>query len=327
MQVKKAVRCSVLRHHNLLSRSKLHGRQDFLRFPSGGHFNDRPQCTGTGWSTLGESFRAGRDTSLNPSGAKGSIGFPSSGWDSEIDGSSWKLSNWLGSYEPTFAPWIYHSSLGWIYIHQADFDSMWLWKDELGWLWTNQDFFPYLRQNLPASWLSLKPESYQPALLYDFPNQTWFELGTPLIEVVIDIMPSGSGVVDGMKNVSKGESLALFARPQKGHIFTGWTGDIQSADNPLYLREISSNFNVTANFESVRDFLSSGKIDSSLSWLPSEKLRDKAILELAAFGYSSVLFLSPARRNQPPTLQASSFPWELRTHQIQPLYLTPTLPF
>ena len=103
-------------------------------------------------------------------------------------------------------------------------------------------------------------------------------------------MPSGSGVVDGMKNVSKGESLALFARPQKGHIFTGWTGDIQSADNPLYLREISSNFNVTANFESVRDFLSSGKIDSSLSWLPSEKLRDKAILELAAFGYSSVLF-------------------------------------
>ena len=126
-----------------------------------------PNAQGTGWSTLGESFRQGeiphsifwrkrfdRDSLF--------------GWDSEID-SSWKLSNWLGSYEPTFAPWIsILPSFGFTSIRQILTPcgcgrTNWMAMDK-------PRLFPYLRQNLPASWLSLKPES--PALPYSTISRT-----------------------------------------------------------------------------------------------------------------------------------------------------------
>jgi len=247
------------------------------------------EANGIGWASLGESLQPGE---LPPSlqlARRVQMGFPLTGWESEYSATSWKFSPWFGTYEPTNAPWVYHSSLGWVYLHQADLESIWLWKDELGWVWTNQDLFPYLYQNMPTAWLSLKPDSIRPTLLYDFPNQVWFELGAPPLNLTVEVSPSASGVIDGLREVAKGDNLALFARPETGYVFSGWTGSLSSKDNPLFIQNANSDLSLKATFVSVESFLSSPELETFLSGLASDSLREKATLELALFGHSSLL--------------------------------------
>ena len=249
-------------------------------------------ANGIGWASLGESLNPGEPPVSIRLAQRVQMGFPLTGWESEYGKTSWKFSPWFGTYEPTSAPWVYHSSLGW-FLHQADLESIWLWKDELGWVWTNQDLFPYLYQNMPTAWLTLKPDSARPALLYDFPNKTWFELGVTPVQVAVEISPLESGRIDGLREVAKGENLALFARPEKGYVFSGWSGSLSSKDNPLFISQANSDLSLKATFVTVRDFLGSSEFDTALSGLSSDALREKATLELAFSGHSSLLSMGP----------------------------------
>ena len=250
-------------------------------------------ANGIGWASLGESLNPGEPPASIRLAQRVQMGFPLTGWESEYGKTSWKFSPWFGTYEPTSAPWVYHSSLGWVYLHQADLESIWLWKDELGWVWTNQDLFPYLYQNMPTAWLTLKPDSARPALLYDFPNKTWFELGVTPVQVAVEISPLESGRIDGLREVAKGENLALFARPEKGYVFSGWSGSMSSKENPLFINQANSDLSLKATFVTVKDFLGSSEFDSALSGLSSDALREKATLELAFFGHSALLSMGP----------------------------------
>ena len=58
-------------------------------------------------------------------------------------GNHWREAGWFGTYYSQFFPWVYHSSMGWLYIVQSKDGDTWMWKDPLGWLWTDLDVFPY----------------------------------------------------------------------------------------------------------------------------------------------------------------------------------------
>ena len=56
------------------------------------------------------------------------------------------------------------------------------------------------------------------------------------------VSPSGDNTYD------EGEEIELQANPSDGYIFTGWTGDVESSDNPHSLT-VDQDYNITANFE------------------------------------------------------------------------------
>jgi hypothetical protein len=59
---------------------------------------------------------------------------------------------------------------------------------------------------------------------------------------------SDGGTLNGAGTYDAGESLTLTAVPDSGYVFSGWSGDITSDDNPLTLL-ISKNLSVQANFK------------------------------------------------------------------------------
>ena len=45
---------------------------------------------------------------------------------------------WLGIYNDKTFPWIFHSQLGWVYVHSPDGKQAWLFIPDLGWFWTTE---------------------------------------------------------------------------------------------------------------------------------------------------------------------------------------------
>ena len=111
-------------------------------------------------------------------------------------------------------------------------------------------------------------------------------MGAPPLNLTVEVSPSASGVIDGLREVAKGDNLALFARPETGYVFSGWTGSLSSKDNPLFIQNANSDLSLKATFVSVESFLSSPELETFLSGLASDSLREKATLELALFGHS-----------------------------------------
>jgi hypothetical protein len=70
------------------------------------------------------------------------------GWD-------WWTTEWFGSYwHQTDTQWVYHESLGWIFLVPYSEDSVWMWVDYLGgWHWTSKDIYPFLHDNNTSAWL------------------------------------------------------------------------------------------------------------------------------------------------------------------------------
>ena len=67
-------------------------------------------------------------------------------------GNHWREAGWFGTYYSQFFPWVYHSSMGWLYIVQAKDGDTWMWKDSLEWLWTDLDVFPYFFIQSSQQW-------------------------------------------------------------------------------------------------------------------------------------------------------------------------------
>jgi hypothetical protein len=70
------------------------------------------------------------------------------GWD-------WWTTEWFGSYwHQTDTQWVYHESLGWVFLVPYSEDSVWMWVDYLGgWHWTAKDIYPFLHDNNTSTWL------------------------------------------------------------------------------------------------------------------------------------------------------------------------------
>ncbi|MCX2745310.1 BspA family leucine-rich repeat surface protein [Mangrovivirga sp. M17] len=69
-----------------------------------------------------------------------------------------------------------------------------------------------------------------------------------IISYTLTTQAEGSGSVNpNSKKVKSGETIEVTATPELGSEFTGWTGDINSSDNPLVLT-MDKDLNITANF-------------------------------------------------------------------------------
>jgi uncharacterized repeat protein (TIGR02543 family) len=65
--------------------------------------------------------------------------------------------------------------------------------------------------------------------------------------VAASVTPAGAGTVAGVGSYTAGSTASLTATPDATHSFTGWTGDISGAANPLSFL-VNGNVSVTANF-------------------------------------------------------------------------------
>jgi thiol-disulfide isomerase/thioredoxin len=94
-------------------------------------------------------------------------------------GGQWFYHNWFGAFFIQDAYWIYHSSLGWLYVDATSADSVWLYfGDDMGWNWTSSSAYPRLAQQSPLSgslpgWLYYHVGSSNPRYFYNFVSGTW----------------------------------------------------------------------------------------------------------------------------------------------------------
>lgn len=74
---------------------------------------------------------------------------------------NWLQSNWLGAfYVPTRTNtqqfWIYHASLGWVYLSSSSPSDIWLYRQSAStWLWTRKSTFPYLYEETGKVWFHI----------------------------------------------------------------------------------------------------------------------------------------------------------------------------
>ena len=71
---------------------------------------------------------------------------------SNLGSSNWYDSTWLGVYYESSNGWVYHATLGWIYIPSSDLESLWIYNHEIKWFWTTSSIYPWIYVDKKNSW-------------------------------------------------------------------------------------------------------------------------------------------------------------------------------
>ena len=96
----------------------------------------------------------------------------SKGWgDAESLGSGWKTLSWFGYYWENQSPWVFHSSLGWVYRTNLTEAASWLYSPNYGWLFTSGRRMPFLFSASRSSWIYAGEK-----VIYGFNEETWSAL-------------------------------------------------------------------------------------------------------------------------------------------------------
>ena len=97
-------------------------------------------------------------------------------------GGQWFHHDWFGLFYVKDANWIFHESLGWVYVSTLSTNnSAWLYLGEsLGWCWTSSTIFPLLSQSSPLAggfpiWFYYHIGSSSPRYFFNFATQSWGE--------------------------------------------------------------------------------------------------------------------------------------------------------
>ena len=91
--------------------------------------------------------------------------------DSEVIGGGWKKEEWLGAFNDSTFPWIYHLGLGWFYIVGNSQLEFWFYSNEIGWNWTGQNTFPYI-YSATRGWLYFDQNK---SMFYNFQQSAWLK--------------------------------------------------------------------------------------------------------------------------------------------------------
>ena len=96
----------------------------------------------------------------------------------EVDGAqNWRQSEWFGDFFTNGSSWVFHESLGWLYVVSDRTGGFWFWDVELEvWWWSNPTFFPhfYLVRQTGSGWGYWDPKAVHPRY-FDFDENSWKE--------------------------------------------------------------------------------------------------------------------------------------------------------
>ena len=90
----------------------------------------------------------------------------------------WYSSNWFGYFYDASSDWIYHSTLGWLYVKKDSNDNFWFYDASIGWFWTGSTYFDesqsksFLYSSTESSWLYFQVVDGQ-RKFYDYTDQAW----------------------------------------------------------------------------------------------------------------------------------------------------------
>lgn len=65
----------------------------------------------------------------------------------------WKWLDWFGYFNDDQFPWIYHSSLGWVYVYGISDDQTWFYMPSAGWLGTTKEVWHDMDEDSSHLWL------------------------------------------------------------------------------------------------------------------------------------------------------------------------------
>jgi hypothetical protein len=80
----------------------------------------------------------------------------------------WKTLSWIGYYWEDQGPWIFHSSLGWLYRYDQTNAASWLYSPTQGWLFSAGQNMPFLFSSTRSSWIYAGEKD-----LYKFTGSSW----------------------------------------------------------------------------------------------------------------------------------------------------------
>jgi hypothetical protein len=98
-------------------------------------------------------------------------------YDRKVNGTDWRLSDWMGYvYDPGF-PWIYHSEHGYSYVSASRDDAVWIYDGSLGWYYTSSLYYPWLFHWGSSQWLYFQTGSLYPDRWFQTPAGGWVAEG------------------------------------------------------------------------------------------------------------------------------------------------------
>jgi hypothetical protein len=93
-------------------------------------------------------------------------------------GQGWWFTPWFGFLYGDGFPWIYHETLGWLYVSGTGGEFLWMFSlhSELGWLGTSAELFPFVWSASRGDWMYYLPDSNDPLWFYDFAAGDWIAI-------------------------------------------------------------------------------------------------------------------------------------------------------
>lgn len=90
--------------------------------------------------------------------------------------SSFYESSWLGLIQTASYPWVWHESLGWLYIQSNKPDQVWAFHNDHGWLYFSVSSYPYFLDTDPQGWLYFDSgESTDAFRVFDYRTMRYIE--------------------------------------------------------------------------------------------------------------------------------------------------------
>jgi PKD repeat protein len=212
-------------------------------------------------------------------------------WDEDASdlGYGWKKFDWFGNFFPVQnSKWLFHQRLGWLYRVGDTVDNTWLWSEIWGWSWVSHESFPYFAHS-SGDWLYYFDGTSSPLRFYDYGLERWIEHDPAnLLKVDLGGENHMGGQVMGPLSFYKGENLSFVAQPAEGYLFAGWTGDINSGENPLIIQNQRKNLSLAPKFLPLGTLRGEGAEALNLEHLSKDQ-RQRAMTELLLLGSSDLI--------------------------------------
>jgi uncharacterized repeat protein (TIGR02543 family) len=118
------------------------------------------------------------------------------------------------------------------------------------------------------------------------PDNEGSEDETPTYTVEVSAADGGSVSPSGSNDYEEGEEIEIEASANDGYVFSGWTGDTESTDNPLSLT-VDQDYSLTANFDKKTYTLTTktegeGQVDETVVQQKSTDYEYGTVVELTA---------------------------------------------